>query len=248
MSAKGNAAKVAVKVADRFFTPKVVAGTVGLGIAGWNGMFGLVGDSIDKIKDDGLAGAANKIVFGSRGEDKSVAENVVDGVVGEGTFKQAKDTVHDVGRGAADMYHAVRDGLSGQPSQQLPGDQNPYQQLPDNQYSYQPDPSAKLVSDSPFGGVSDALSSILSGGKGLSIAALIPAFYLMFGHFGWMGKLSSMLLGTLAVKNLRAQQSSVVRPSLNAIPAVEQQFQQNYQKNLIAAADEDSTTLHRSRS
>lgn len=252
MSAKGIAAKAVRKVADRFLTPKVVGVTAGVCVAGWNGMFGLAGDTIEKAKEEGLVGVAKKIGFGESGEDKSIGENIVDGVAGEGTYKQAKDTVHDVGRGAADMYHAVGNALSGQPGQQS-GDQYPYlpgpsSQQSGNQYPYQPDPYSRQVSSSPFGGVGGVVSSILSGGTGLSLAALIPAIYLMVGHFGWMGKLGSVFLGSLAMKNLRSQQQPVVHPSINAIPAVEQQLQQNYQKNLIAAADDDSTTLHRSRS
>ena len=54
----------------------------------------------------------------------------------------------------------------------------------------------------PFNSIGQLANSFWNGGSGMSLAALIPAAFLMFGNFGWMGKIASLFLGSLAMKNI----------------------------------------------
>ena len=162
-----------------------------------------LGDDASKgLKEKGVTGGLKGLAFGAEGADKSIGENVVDGMIGEGTYDHishaAGNAVDAVGNGV----HAAGEGV-----------QNAFQGAGQMVQGYQqqavvPQQGGGLFSAlNPFDSISQVANSFWSGGSGMSLAALIPAAFLMFGNFGWMGKIASLFLGSLAMKNMRMQQA-----------------------------------------
>lgn len=193
-----------------------------------------VSDEASKaLKEKGVAGGVKTVFFGEEGAGKSVGENVVDNVVGKGTYNKIGEKAGNVadaaGEGIQDVYNGARDMVSGlvhgrdgqgqgKAQYQPPTDMTDYQQ----QALTGQQGNGLFSSLGLFSGVGNAASSILGGGTGLSLAALIPAALLMFGNFGWIGKLASLFLGSLAFKNMRQQQ--VLMPEQPALPVSRQQL------------------------
>ena len=133
-----------------------------------------LGDDASKgLKEKGVTGGLKGLAFGAEGADKSIGENVVDGMVGEGAYNH-------ISHAAGNAVDTVENGFQG---------------------------GGLFSSLNPFDSVGQVASSFWSGGSGMSLAALIPAAFLMFGNFGWMGKIASLFLGSLAMKNMRMQQT-----------------------------------------
>lgn len=84
----------------------------------------------------------------------------------------------------------------------------------------------------PMESFAGLLQSLMSGGRTTSAAAMIPAAMLMFGNYGWMAKIASVMLASFAYKNvqhLNEQQASTALQQLaqrgmsqGAVPAVQQ--------------------------
>ena len=72
----------------------------------------------------------------------------------------------------------------------------------------------------------------------------------MFGNFGWMGKIASLFLGSLAMKNMRAQQYYM--PYQLQLPmrqgsqmqTVERPVEQQYQPELALNNSDDENESH----
>lgn len=97
-----------------------------------------------------------------------------------------------------------------------------------------------------FGGVSNLLGGLFSGGMG-SMLGLVASAFMLFGGFGWMGKIGGLLLGALSLGlfkgNSQPQQQAIqqapvaqVQPREAAIPA-----------NIDMNTDDGGYTVHRSR-
>lgn len=56
---------------------------------------------------------------------------------------------------------------------------------------------------SPMENFKSLLSYVTGGGTGTSVAAMIPAAMLLFGNYGFMAKIASVMLGTFAYKNAK---------------------------------------------
>ena len=217
-------------------------------------------DVSGKVRGEGVVGGLKTLAFGSDGADRSIGENIIDGVAGEGAYQNALDAggraVHAVGQGVSDVYHGVAGYVQGQDGQvqyQQPTDITAYQQQALMQQ--QMGGGGLFGGLSPFSGISNLASSILGGGKGMSLAALIPAAFLMFGNFGWMGKIASLFLGSLAMKNMRQQQVLLPQPGVQMQPGYGQvanvpSLPQQSMAELIAQNEEEenSHVVHRSRS
>lgn len=235
--------------------PKTTLGLTGGTVVGWNYFvndqslleqatdIALGEDASKGLKDGGVAGGLKGAVFGADGADKSIGENVVDGVVGDGTYRQIGETAGNVMDAAENTLHHAGQSL-----------QNAYHNAGQMVQNYQqqaamPQQDGGLFSAlTPFSGISNLVGSFFGGGSALSLAALIPAAFLMFGNFGWMGKIASLFLGSLAMKNMRSHQQVMYVPQ-QQMPY--QQVQQpNYQPQLAQAQEEEETnshTVHRGR-
>ncbi len=164
-----------------------------------------LGDDASKgLKEKGVTGGLKGLAFGADGADKSLGENVVDGVAGEGTYDHishaAGKTVDAVGSGIHAAGQGLQEACQGA-GQMVQG----YQQQ-----AVMPQQGGGLFSAlNPFDSIGQVANSFWNGGSGMSLAALIPAAFLMFGNFGWMGKIASLFLGSLAMKNMRTQQAAM---------------------------------------
>ena len=223
----------------------------------------------ENYKAGGAVDAMKGKVAGQDAVDQSVGQVVVDGVAGEGTYQKAGTTVGNVVDGAGNVITAVGQGvqnayhgageivtnlMQGQGGQQQPmTDQQIYQAYQQQALAQQqPQGGGLLNMLNPFQSISNLLGSVTNGGTGMSLAALIPAAFLMFGNFGWMGKIASLFLGSLAMKNMRQQQ--VLAPSSVIQQGQQQQFvvapvqeQYNQQIALANQQDNESNVVHRGR-
>ena len=235
--------------------PKTALGFAGGSMLGWNYFVNdeslleqatdvALGEDASKgLREGGVAGGLKGAVFGADGADKSIGENVVDGVVGEGTYHQIGETAGNVVDAAGNVIHSAGQGMQQAYNNAGQMVQN-YQQQ-----AVMPQQDGGLFSAlNPFSSISNLVGSFFGGGSALSLAALIPAAFLMFGNFGWMGKIASLFLGSLAMKNMRLQQQMMYVPQ-QQLP-YQQVQQQNYQPQLAQAQEEvetNSHTVHRGR-
>ena len=173
-----------------------------------------LGDDASKgLKENGVTGGLKGLAFGADGADKSIGENVVDGVVGEGTYDHITHAAGNAVDSVENGIHAAGQGL-----------QNAYQGAGQMVQGYQQ-----------------------------QAAALIPAAFLMFGNFGWMGKIASLFLGSLAMKNMRMQQTIIPQQQIPysqgyQVQPVEQPVQQHYQPQLAQnESEENEYTIRRGR-
>ena len=252
------------------------------GYAGWK-VFGK-GEGLDEVavgvtlgeqaKENYKAGGAVDALKGKvAGQDavgQSVGQVVVDGVAGAGAYEKAGTTVGNVVDGAGNVITAVGQGVqnayhgageivssmvNGQGGQQQMTDQQIYQAYQEQALAQQqPQGGGLLNMLNPFQSIGNLLGNVTSGGTGMSLAALIPAAFLMFGNFGWMGKIASLFLGSLAMKNMRQQQVLSPYPMSPGIQPGQQQVvvapvQEQYRQQLALAEqqDDESNVIHRGR-
>lgn len=189
------------------------------------------------VEEEGVSGVLKLGVGGKKALDKSGLEIVSDFAVGKDTTKKISDTLSDGGDLIAGLFKRS-DGQQGYnppmnyaayqqelamsynnqmlaQQQALLGQGGVSPQMYPAQYVPQQGGNTGLFSSTGmFSGVGNAASSFLNGGMAMSIAALIPAAFLMFGRFGWLGKIASLFLGSLSLKNMRNQQ--VLNPAQGA--------------------------------
>lgn len=141
------------------------------------------------VKTVAVGGAIGYVGWEKLTTDKSVVRIVSDAVIGEPATDALADTAEDV-RGLTDKAGEAVGTLSG----------------------------AVAGIDSKLDGVSNFLRQASSGGgmnmlgnfvrnlghgnvSGLSIAGLIAAAFLIFGRFGWLGKIAGAFLGMMLIGN-----------------------------------------------
>ena len=211
-------------------------GALGLGLGGT--AFAAVGvPTFEAMKKHGILGGAQEAVFGEGSSDKNVLKNASSAVLGKETTEKVNEVISDGG----DMIAGLFKQPDGQQGYNPPMNYADYQQELAMNYNsqiltqqqallgqggvspqmfpaqYVPQQSGNtglFSSTGMFSGVGNAASSFLDGGTAMSIAALIPAAFLMFGRFGWLGKIASLFLGSLSLKNMRNQQ--VLNPAQGA--------------------------------
>jgi len=141
------------------------------------------------VKTAAVGGGVGYVAWEKLTTDKSVAHIVSDAVIGERATDSVVSTAADV-RGLKDKAGEAVDAVSG----------------------------AMSNIDGKWNGMSNFFRGLFSGdamdmfgnffgnlGKGnvsgLSIAGLIAAAYLVFGRFGWLGKIAGTMLGLMLIGN-----------------------------------------------
>lgn len=167
------------------------------------------------VKTATVGGAVGYVGWEKLTTDKSVVRIVSDAVVGESVTNAIAGTADDV-RELKDKAGEAVDAVS----------------------------NAAIGIDSKLGRVSNFLRGASGGGlpdmfgsffrnlgqgnvSGLSIAGLVAAAFLIFGRFGWLGKIAGALLGMMLIGNnagvLRTQNTeSVSRVQTPSVPVEEQ--------------------------
>ena len=222
--------------------PKTALGGLGTGVVAWKYFFNdqslieqatdvALGDDAAKgLKDGGVVGGLKSAVFGTDGAQRSIGENIVDGVVGDGTFHQIGQTAGNMIDSAGNVIHSAGQGV-----QQMFNGNNQITQMQGGGMQM------------PFNGIGQLVNSFWNGGSSLSLAALIPAAFLMFGNFGWMGKIASLFLGALAMRSMQ-------QPAPLLLPQQSAYSQAVYQPQLAQdltqpemEEEENEYTIHRRR-
>lgn len=101
-----------------------------------------------------------------------------------------------------------------------------------------------------FGGISNLLGSVFGGGLS-SVLGLVAAGFMLFGNFGWLGKIGGMLLGALSL-GMFGGKSQQPTQQINATNPQGQRAEADYtQEREITIphedAEENDFTVHRSR-
>ena len=145
------------------------------------------------VKSATVGGALGYIGWEKLTTDKSVVGIVSDAVIGEKTTDKIGDTISDIGEGVRDIKDSVNglnNGVNG----------------------------AVESIDSKWEGMSGFLRAMFSGHggdmmgnffrnigrgnvSGLSIVGLIVSALLVFGRFGWLGKIAGAVLGMMMIGN-----------------------------------------------
>ena len=145
------------------------------------------------VKSATVGGALGYIGWEKLTTDKSVVGIVSDAVIGEKTTDKIGDTISDIGEGVRDIKDSVN-GLSNGVN------------------------GAVESIDSKWEGMSGFLRAMFSGHggdmmgnffsnigrgnvSGLSIVGLIVSALLVFGRFGWLGKIAGAMLGMMLIGN-----------------------------------------------
>lgn len=152
-------------------------------------------------KSAAIGGAAAYVGWEKLTTDKSVVGIVSDAVIGEGASAKVSDTIDSV----VNEVKGIKDSVSG---------------LTDNVNN------TINNLDSKWNGMSNFLSGIFSGNganmfsnffnnlargnvSGLSIAGLVVSALLVFGRFGWLGKIAGAVLGMMMIGNNANMSQSV---------------------------------------
>ena len=150
------------------------------------------------VKTATIGGAVGYVGWEKLTSDKSVVRIVSDAVVGE--------SVTDAIAGTANNVREMKD-KAGEAVSAVSG--------------------AVAGIDNKLNGVSNFLRGASGGVSGLSIAGLIAAAFLIFGRFGWLGKIAGAFLGMMLIGNnagvfRTSAPESIARGQSLSVPVEEQ--------------------------
>lgn len=175
---------------------------------------------------DGVTDGVKTTLFGKKNKDKSFAGNVVDELVDDGTYEGMKNTLKKGVNAIGETADHLRDAASNmtRPSEGFGTsyypEGAPYVAAPYSASPYAASSYGEGSGGGLFGSFTNLLHTITGGNTNMmSMAALIPAAMLMFGNFGWMGKIASLFLGNFALKNINkpsARQQALPSSSASA--------------------------------
>lgn len=167
------------------------------------------------LKTATIGGAAGYVGWEKLTTDKSVVRIVSDAVIGEpatNTLAETADGVRELTGKAGEAVGTVSDAVAGIDNK-LNGVSN-------------------FLRQASGGGSLDMFGSFfrnLGNGNvsGLSVAGLVAAAFLIFGRFGWLGKIAGAFLGMMLIGNnagvLRTPETgNVQRPRTPDLPTEEQ--------------------------
>lgn len=97
-----------------------------------------------------------------------------------------------------------------------------------------------------FGGVSNLLGGLFNGGTG-SLLGLVASAFMLFGGFGWMGKIGGILLAALSLGLFKGNSQSQQRTLQPAPEALVQPREAAIPTPINVNTEESGYTVHRSR-
>ena len=196
----------------------------------------------EESKDKGIANVAVDLALGKdvdeNGKDKSISERTVNTVFGDGSYdtiknaggavvdettslyQTGKNTVADVAGGVRNLYNDGRNMVNGvfdgngMVSNGNGGYIDPTtQQYPSYaQYAGLQQANNGMLSGL-MGGMNTALDTVSGGNVSkMNLATLVLSAYMMFGRFGWLGKMASLMLGGMTLKNINNHHQSNMQP------------------------------------
>ena len=181
--------------------------------------------------------------------DKSVARIVGDAVVGSDTIDSVGEKVEGVGNAVSNLGETASNAMNSV-SEAVGGASNNLNGISNFLGS--------MTNGNGGNMFSNFFSNLFSGNvSGMSMLGLVASAFLIFGRFGWMGKIAGALLGMMMIGNNATLQQAMgggmaqQKPQAPA-PDPQRALAQNQtpqapQPLVVYAPEEERTVIHRSR-
>ena len=181
--------------------------------------------------------------------DKSVARIVGDAVVGSDTIDSVGEKVEGVGNAVSNFGETASNAMNGV-SEAVNGANSNLNGISNFLGS--------MTNGNGGNMFSNFFSNLFSGNvSGMSMLGLVASAFLIFGRFGWMGKIAGALLGMMMIGNNATLQQTMgggmaqQKPQAPA-PDPQRALAQNQtpqapQPLVVYAPEEERTVIHRSR-
>ena len=181
--------------------------------------------------------------------DKSVARIVGDAVVGSDTIDSVGEKVEGVGNAVSNLGETASNAMNSV-SEAVGGASNNLNGISNFLGS--------MTNGNGGNMFSNFFSNLFSGNvSGMSMLGLVASAFLIFGRFGWMGKIAGALLGMMMIGNNATLQQTLgggVAQQKPQAPApdpqralAQNQTPQAPQPVVVYAPEEERTVIHRSR-
>ena len=181
--------------------------------------------------------------------DKSVARIVGDAVVGSDTIDSVGEKVEGVGNAVSNLGETASTAMNSV-SEAVGGASNNLNGISNFLGS--------MTNGNGGNMFSNFFSNLFSGNvSGMSMLGLVASAFLIFGRFGWMGKIAGALLGMMMIGNNATLQQTLgggVAQQKPQAPApdpqralAQNQTPQAPQPLVVYAPEEERTVIHRSR-
>jgi len=222
------------------------------------GAIGLLTNMLGSDEEEGIVRALKDNIFGihrdeyGNKKDVAVLQSILDEAIGNGTYDKIAGGLGQAGNELGNFYQGAKD-LALQGGEEVSGAYQGIKERMANGYGNgfvlddngNPigDPSAGQMPVSGGSNISNTLSNMLGNVTNgniskLDLASLLASSYLMFGKFGWMGKATSLLLGSstlhkindrrVPVQEQGRQQEAAQRSSVQAQQQAEEEVEREY--------------------
>ena len=200
-------------------------------------------------KTAAIGGATGYVAWEKLTTDKSVARIVGDAVVGSDTIDSVGEKVEGVGNAVSNFGETASNAMNGV-SEAVNGANNNLNGISNFLGS--------MTNGNGGNMFSNFFSNLFSGNvSGMSMLGLVASAFLIFGRFGWMGKIAGALLGMMMIGNNATLQQTIgggmaqqkpQTPAPDPQRALAQaQTPQTPQPVVVYAPEEERTVIHRSR-
>ncbi len=200
-------------------------------------------------KTAAIGGATGYVAWEKLTTDKSVARIVGDAVVGSDTIDSVGEKVEGVGNAVSNLGETASNAMNGV-SEAVNGANNNLNGISNFLGS--------MTNGNGGNMFSNFFSNLFSGNvSGMSMLGLVASAFLIFGRFGWMGKIAGALLGMMMIGNNATLQQTMgggmaqqkpQAPAPDPQRALAQaQTPQTPQPVVVYAPEEERTVIHRSR-
>ena len=199
-------------------------------------------------KTAAIGGATGYVAWEKLTTDKSVARIVGDAVVGSDTIDSVGEKVEGVGNAVNNLTDTASNAMDSV-SKALGGANNNLNGISNFLGS--------MTNGNGGNMFSNFFSNLFSGNvSGMSMLGLVASAFLIFGRFGWMGKIAGVLLGMLMIGNNAtlhqalggaAQQKPQMPAPDPQRDLAKTQPTQAPQPVVVYAPEEERAVIHRSR-
>ena len=200
-------------------------------------------------KTAAIGGATGYVAWEKLTTDKSVARIVGDAVVGSDTIDSVGEKVEGVGNAVSNLGETASNAMNSV-SEAVGGASNNLNGISNFLGS--------MTNGNGGNMFSNFFSNLFSGNvSGMSMLGLVASAFLIFGRFGWMGKIAGALLGMMMIGNNATLQQTMgsgmaqqkpQAPTPDPQRALSQaQTPQTPQPVVVYAPEEERTVIHRSR-
>ena len=200
-------------------------------------------------KTAAVGAATSYVAWEKLTTDKSVARIVGDAVVGSDTIDSVGEKVEGVGNAVSNLGETASNAMNSV-SEAVGGASNNLNGISNFLGS--------MTNGNGGNMFSNFFSNLFSGNvSGMSMLGLVASAFLIFGRFGWMGKIAGALLGMMMIGNNATLQQTLgggVAQQKPQAPApdpqralAQNQTPQAPQPLVVYAPEEERTVIHRSR-